>query len=100
MSTLSSNESPTHAPATISPETAQTQVWKGKFGRDYYRSHSGLLWKMDYAQRYQQRFQDLELVRERHLPSLEGSNVDTEFSSWEKKAGWLADTLPLIHQGG
>jgi pseudaminic acid biosynthesis-associated methylase len=44
-----------------------------------YRSHTGLLWKMDYAQRYLERFRDLELVRERHVPYLEGSNVDTVF---------------------
>lgn len=44
-----------------------------------YRNRSGLLWKQDYAQRYLQRFEDLELVREQHLPYLEGSNVDTVF---------------------
>ena len=44
-----------------------------------YRSHTGLLWKMDYARRYLERFKDLELVRERHVPYLEGPNVDTVF---------------------
>jgi pseudaminic acid biosynthesis-associated methylase len=44
-----------------------------------YRNHSNLLWKMDYAQRYLERFEDLELVREQHIPYLEGSNVDTVF---------------------
>jgi pseudaminic acid biosynthesis-associated methylase len=44
-----------------------------------YRSYTGLLWKMDYARRYLERFKDLELVRERHVPYLEGSNVDTVF---------------------
>jgi hypothetical protein len=44
-----------------------------------YRDHSGLLWKMDYARRYLNRFEDLELVREQHVPYLEGSNVDTVF---------------------
>ena len=44
-----------------------------------YRDHSKLLWKMDYAQRYLKRFEDLELVREQHIPYLEGSNVDTVF---------------------
>ncbi len=63
---------------------ARTFVW----GMEYfapnatevnYRSHSGLLWKMDYAHCYLQRFKDLELVREQHIPYLEGSNVDTVF---------------------
>ena len=44
-----------------------------------YRNRSGLLWKQDYAQRFLQRFEDLELVREQHLPYLEGSNVDSVF---------------------
>jgi pseudaminic acid biosynthesis-associated methylase len=63
---------------------AKTFIW----GMEYYapdvtevnyRSHSGLLWKMDFAQRYLQRFKDLELIREQHIPYLEGSNVDTVF---------------------
>jgi pseudaminic acid biosynthesis-associated methylase len=44
-----------------------------------YRDHSGLLWKMNYAQLFLDRFEDLELVREQHLPYLEGTNVDTVF---------------------
>jgi pseudaminic acid biosynthesis-associated methylase len=44
-----------------------------------YRSHSGLLWKTDFAQRYLDRFADLELVREQRLPYLESPNVDTVF---------------------
>jgi len=44
-----------------------------------YRNHSKLLWKMDYAGRYLQRFDDLDLVREQHFPYIEGSNVDTVF---------------------
>ena len=44
-----------------------------------YRNHSGLLWKMDYARRYLDRFIDLELVREQRLPYLENANVDTVF---------------------
>jgi pseudaminic acid biosynthesis-associated methylase len=63
---------------------ARTFIW----GMEYYaptvtevnyRSHSGLLWKMDYAQYYLQRFKDLELVREQRVPYLESSNVDTVF---------------------
>ncbi len=45
----------------------------------HYRNHRGLLWKMDYARRYLDRFPDLELVRERRLPYLENANVDSVF---------------------
>jgi len=44
-----------------------------------YRSRSGLLWKMDYARRYLDRFPDLELVGEQKLPYLANANVDTVF---------------------
>jgi len=44
-----------------------------------YRDHQGLLWKMDYARQYLNRFDDLELVREQHLPYLENGNVDSMF---------------------
>ncbi|HEY6337932.1 MAG TPA: hypothetical protein VIW68_05520 [Candidatus Sulfotelmatobacter sp.] len=44
-----------------------------------YRSHSRLLWKTDYVRHYLERFADLELVRERRIPYLEGLNVDTVF---------------------
>jgi pseudaminic acid biosynthesis-associated methylase len=44
-----------------------------------YRGHSQLLWKMDYARRYLERFSDLELVREQRLPYLENKNVDNVF---------------------
>lgn len=63
---------------------AKTFIW----GLEYYapgvtavnyRSHSRLLWKMDYARRYLQHFKDLELIREQQIPYLEGSNVDSVF---------------------
>lgn len=44
-----------------------------------YRGHSQLLWKMDYARQYLERFPDLELVREQRLPYLENKNVDAVF---------------------
>lgn len=50
-----------------------------------YRGHSGLLWKMDYARRYLERFSDLELVREQRLPYLESANVDTVFLLKKKR---------------
>jgi pseudaminic acid biosynthesis-associated methylase len=63
---------------------SRTYIW----GMEYYapevtevtyRSHSGLLWKMDYARGYLERFPDLELVREQRLPYRENANVDTVF---------------------
>ena len=44
-----------------------------------YRDHSSLLWKMDFARAYLERFNDLELVREQRLPYLNSKNVDTVF---------------------
>ena len=44
-----------------------------------YRDHDSLLWKMDYAREYLNRFPDLELVQEQKLPYLENSNIDTMF---------------------
>ncbi len=44
-----------------------------------YRGHSQLLWKMNYARQYLERFPDLELVREQRLPYLENKNVDAVF---------------------
>jgi pseudaminic acid biosynthesis-associated methylase len=69
---------------------ARTYIW----GMEYYapevaevtyRNHSGLLWKMDYARRYLERFADLEVVRERRLPYLENANVDTVFLLRKKR---------------
>jgi pseudaminic acid biosynthesis-associated methylase len=44
-----------------------------------YRDHKELLWKMDFARQYVQRFPDLELVKEQRLPYLDGANVDAVF---------------------
>jgi pseudaminic acid biosynthesis-associated methylase len=44
-----------------------------------YRSHRELLWKMDYARAYLERFPDLELAGEQRFPYLENANVDTVF---------------------
>jgi pseudaminic acid biosynthesis-associated methylase len=63
---------------------AKTWIW----GLEYYasevtqvnyRGHDDLLWKMDYAKRYLDRFGDFELVREQRLPYLSSSNVDTMY---------------------
>ncbi len=63
---------------------AKTWIW----GMEYYapevvqvnyRGHDDLLWKMDYAKRYLDRFGDLELVREQRLPYVNSSNVDTMY---------------------
>jgi hypothetical protein len=34
---------------------------------------------MDYAQKYLQRFSDLEMVQEQRIPYLNSANVDTAF---------------------
>lgn len=44
-----------------------------------YRGNEGLLWKMDYAKFFLDRFTDLSLVRREDLPYLENSNVDSMF---------------------
>jgi pseudaminic acid biosynthesis-associated methylase len=50
-----------------------------------YRDHSSLLWKMDFARAYLERFDDLELVREQRLPYLDSKNVDTVFLLEKKR---------------
>jgi pseudaminic acid biosynthesis-associated methylase len=50
-----------------------------------YRDHSELLWKMDFAKEYMQRFPDLELVKEQHLPYLDNANVDAVFLLRKKR---------------
>lgn len=44
-----------------------------------YRGHEALLWKANFASAYLNRFDDLELVKERRLPYLENENVDSMF---------------------
>jgi pseudaminic acid biosynthesis-associated methylase len=44
-----------------------------------YRGHNRLLWKMDYARNYLERFPDLELVRQQRLPYVENKNIDAVF---------------------
>ncbi len=41
-----------------------------------YRGHKALMWKMDYARFFLERFSDLEMVEEKFLPYLENSNMD------------------------
>ena len=50
-----------------------------------YRNHSGLLWKMDFARCYLERFPELELVQEQRLPYLDNANVDTMFLLRKKR---------------
>lgn len=45
----------------------------------HYRGHEGLLWKMDYARIYLEKFKHLGLVQEQHLRYLDSENVDTMF---------------------
>lgn len=63
---------------------ARSYIWGMEYHADdvtevNYRGNSGLLWKMDYARGYLERFADLELVREQRIPYLENGNVDTVF---------------------
>jgi pseudaminic acid biosynthesis-associated methylase len=44
-----------------------------------YRGHGELLWKMDYAQEYLTRFEDLELFLQQRLPYLNNQNLDSMF---------------------
>jgi pseudaminic acid biosynthesis-associated methylase len=44
-----------------------------------YHGHNLLLWKMDFAKRYLERFSDLHLVEERRLPYISNDNIDTVF---------------------
>ncbi len=59
----------------FSPEATEVQ----------YRGHSRLLWKMDYARRYLERFADLEMVRQEKLPYLENENIDAVFLLRKKR---------------
>jgi pseudaminic acid biosynthesis-associated methylase len=74
---------------------ARTWIW----GFEYYapevtevnyRSHHGLLWKMDFCRRYLERFQDLYLLCEQRLPYLENSNVDTMFLLGKRHAAAIS----------
>jgi len=78
--------SPTDLPTVMDGiyRTTREYIW----GTEYYapeltqvtyRDHSELLWKMDFARQYMQRFPDLELVKEQRLPYLESANVDAVF---------------------
>ena len=75
--------SPADLPAALDEihRCARTWIW----GMEYYapeevqvnyRGQDNLLWKMDYAKRYLDRFDDLELVREQRLPYLHSPEVD------------------------
>lgn len=77
---------PTDLPIALAEihRCARTWIW----GFEYYapqttevvyRGHDSLLWKTDFAQAYQQQFDDLELVREERFRYLDNENVDTAF---------------------
>jgi pseudaminic acid biosynthesis-associated methylase len=56
-----------------------SEYYAPELTRITYRDRSELLWKMDFARQFQDRFPDLELTREHRLPYLQNSNVDTVF---------------------
>jgi pseudaminic acid biosynthesis-associated methylase len=63
---------------------ARNWIWGMEYyapevARVNYRGHDDLLWKMDYAQGYLDRFGDLDLIREQRLPYLNSANVDTMY---------------------
>jgi pseudaminic acid biosynthesis-associated methylase len=63
---------------------AKTYIWGAEYFAPEvtevnYRGYEQLLWKMDYARRYLERFRDLKLVREQRLAYLQNKNVDTVF---------------------
>jgi pseudaminic acid biosynthesis-associated methylase len=62
-----------------------SEYYSPEFTEVSYRNHSRLLWKMDYARLFLDRFPDLELVREQRLPYLENQNVDTSFLLRKKR---------------
>lgn len=64
--------------------TAKDYIWGAEYyspqvTKVNYRSHNDLLWKMDYAHLYLERFPDLVLVKEQRLPYLANNNIDTVF---------------------
>ena len=84
--------SPTDLPTVMDEiyRTTREYIW----GTEYYapevtqvmyRDHSELLWKMDFARQYMQRFPDLELVKEQRLPYLDNANVDAVFLLKKKR---------------
>lgn len=50
-----------------------------------YRDRSELLWKMDFAREFREKFPDLQLVKEQRLPYLQNQNVDTVFLLQKKQ---------------
>ena len=62
----------------------RTYVWGFEYYADeytevVYRDHSNLLWKADFAKLYLQLFNELELVKEKHLRYLDSDNMDSMF---------------------
>jgi pseudaminic acid biosynthesis-associated methylase len=51
-----------------------------------YRERGGMLWKGDFAAMYRERFPNLQMLRERRVPYLNGPNEDSMFLL-EKRAG-------------
>lgn len=85
--------SPTDLPTVMDEiyRTSRQYIWGTEYyspevAQVTYRDHSELLWKMDFARQYMQRFPDLELVKEQRLPYLDNPNVDAVFLL-RKKAG-------------
>lgn len=85
--------SPTDLPTVMDEiyRTSRQYIWGTEYyapevSQVTYRDHSELLWKMDFARQYTQRFPDLELVKEQRLPYLDNANVDAVFLLRKKPA--------------
>jgi pseudaminic acid biosynthesis-associated methylase len=56
-----------------------SEYYAPELTRITYRDRTELLWKMDFARQFEDRFPNLQLTREQRLPYLKNSNVDSVF---------------------
>jgi len=56
-----------------------SEYYAPELTRITYRDRTELLWKMDFARQFKDRFPNLQLTREQRLPYLKNSNVDSVF---------------------
>jgi pseudaminic acid biosynthesis-associated methylase len=55
------------------------EYWSPEFTEVKYRKHNNLLWKGDYAQKYLELFEDLELIKEERINYRNSENIDSMF---------------------
>jgi pseudaminic acid biosynthesis-associated methylase len=61
------------------------EYYADKYTEVMYRGHKELLWKANFAGLYLEMFDDLELVKEKHVKYLENDNVDVMFLLRKRK---------------